>query len=53
MFKGNSLYTIRVNFGMKLVTNKIRVTFSDLRDHRNKHNVKRMYKSYLLVWFRR
>ena len=35
--KGNSSYGIRDNFGMKLLT-KIRVEFSDLRDHRYNHN---------------
>ena len=34
--KGNLFYTIRDNFGIKLLT-KIRVTFSDLRDHRYNH----------------
>ena len=34
--KGNSFCTIRDNFGIKLLT-KIRVTFSDLRDHRYNH----------------
>ena len=37
--KGNSFYGIRDNFGMKLLT-KIRVEFSDLRDHRYNHNFK-------------
>ena len=35
--KGNYFFTIRDNFGIKLLT-KIRVTFSDLRDHRYNHN---------------
>ena len=35
--KGNSLFGIRDNFGIKLLT-KIRVEFSDLRDHRFNHN---------------
>ena len=35
--KGNSFYSIRDNSGIKLLT-KIRVTFSDLRDHRFNHN---------------
>ena len=35
--KGNSFYSIRDHSGIKLLT-KIRVTFSDLRDHRFNHN---------------
>ena len=35
--KGTSFYGIRDNFGIKLLT-KIRVSFSDLRDHRYNHN---------------
>ena len=35
--KGNNFYTIRDSFGTKLLT-KIRVSFSDLRDHRYNHN---------------
>ena len=35
--KGNSFYSIRDNDGIRLLT-KIRVTFSDLRDHRFNHN---------------
>ena len=35
--KGNSFYSIRDNDGIQLLT-KIRVTFSDLRDHRFNHN---------------
>ena len=35
--KGNSFYSIRDKSGIKLLT-KIRVTFSDLRDHRFNHN---------------
>ena len=35
--KGNFFYSIRDNSGIKLLT-KIRVTFSDLRDHRFNHN---------------
>ena len=35
--KGNNFYTIRDSVGIKLLT-KIRVTFSDLRDHRYNHN---------------
>ena len=35
--KGNSFFGIRDSFGIKLVT-KIRVEFSDLRDHRYNHN---------------
>ena len=35
--KGNYFYSIRDNSGIKLLT-KIRVTFSDLRDHRFNHN---------------
>ena len=35
--KGNSFYSIRDHFGTKLLT-KIRVGFSDLRDHRYNHN---------------
>ena len=34
---GHSLYGLRAKYGIKLLTN-IRVTFSDLRDHRFKHN---------------
>ena len=35
--KGNSFYKIRDKYGIKLLT-KIRVNFSDLRDHRYNHN---------------
>ena len=35
--KGNSFYNIRDKVGIQLLTN-IRVTFSDLRDHRYNHN---------------
>ena len=35
--KENSVYSIRDNSGIKLLT-KIRVTFSDLRNHRYNHN---------------
>ena len=35
--KGNAFYSIRDNLGTKLLT-KIRVGFSDLRDHRFNHN---------------
>ena len=35
--KGNSFHSIRDSSGIKLLT-KIRVTFSDLRDHRFNHN---------------
>ena len=35
---GNSLFGIRDKFGFKLLT-KIRVSFSDLRDHRFNHNL--------------
>ena len=35
--KGTHFYGIRENFGIKLLT-KIRVDFSDLRDHRYNHN---------------
>ena len=35
--KGNSCYDIRDNFGIKILT-KIRVEFSDLREHRYNHN---------------
>ena len=35
--KGNNFYTIRDSFGTKLLT-KIRVSFSDLRNHRYNHN---------------
>ena len=34
---GHSLYGVRDKYGIKLLT-KIRVTFSDLRDHRFNHN---------------
>ena len=34
---GNSVFAIRDKFGIKLLT-KIRVNFSDLRDHRFNHN---------------
>ena len=35
--KGNTFYSIRDSYGIKLLT-KIRVCFSDLRDHRFNHN---------------
>ena len=35
--KGNTFFSIRDSFGIKLLT-KIRVCFSDLRDHRFNHN---------------
>ena len=35
--KGNTFYSIRDRYGAKLLT-KIRVSFSDLRDHRFNHN---------------
>ena len=35
--KGNIFYGIRDSFGIKLLT-KIRISFSDLRDHRYNHN---------------
>lgn len=35
--KGNTFYSIRDKYGVKLLT-KIRVSFSDLRDHRFNHN---------------
>ena len=35
---GNSVFAIRDKFGIKLLT-KIRVNFSDLRDHRFNHNL--------------
>ena len=38
--KGNTFYAIRDSIGIKLLT-KIRVTFSDLRDHRYNHNFRR------------
>ena len=35
--KGNTFFSIRDSFGIKLLT-KIRICFSDLRDHRFNHN---------------
>ena len=44
---GHSLFGIRDKFGINLLT-KIRVSFSDLRDHRFNHNVKAPFARVVL-----